>query len=337
MQENIIDYIKQKTLKNYFNTDRDFSKLFPEENFNFVASEYTHFLYFDKEEAKDYLLDFMLFIKTFYGKEVFSYSNYFSIMDEFKKYMESNKVFLYLKTKMGLKIANYNNDLLVDELKKLFGKEYILSDEKNIAFGNILNNKNDFTYPFFDYLLKKLDGYNNYKYLVEPILNDEIEKIRKFFKGSKYNKSPFFLKTSNKEMKKILLDKLVTSSPNEVFCVSKNNVNICLIIATINNNICDLSILCDNECYDSELAYPISFISNHLFKKYDLKKIVTVNENKDLAYSGINSALMMSRFKPDYSLNSEYDGYSKIKYELDQNENQNNEIIVDTTLIHFEF
>lgn len=342
MENEILNYVKQKTLKNYFNSDREFVKLFPSEDFDFSTSKYTHFLYFDKEEASAYLLDFMLFIKAYYKAEVFSYANYYSILNEFKKYMDNNNIFLYLKTKMGLKIANYNNELLLHELKQLFGNNHFVGNENNIAFSEtLLKDKKEFTYNFFNYLIEKLNGYNNYKFIVEPLTKSNKDSICNYFKGVKYESTPpFFLNSERnyaKETKKLLLDKLLNDGTQKIYSISKDNTCKCLIIANIINSVCDLSIICDSEYYDSDLSYPIDFICRNLFDNYDIKKIITINDNKGIAYSGINSSLIMSRFKPDYSLNSELNGYSKIKYELSKEDSLEIEQHIDNSLIQFVF
>lgn len=336
----ILNYVKQKSLKNYFGSSHDFFKLFPEDDFDFSDSNYEYFLYFDKEEGEAFLLDFLYFIKTNYAKEVFTYENYFSIFDEFKNFLEKNKVFFYSKTKMGLNIANYSNASLLSTLKNAFGDTHFASDEKKIAFNEIVvNNKEQYTYEFFNFATKKLDGYNNYKYITEPLLQQDCEKIRNFYKGFPLNtKVPFFLDSSlpyAKENKKLLLEKFVVASPERAYVISKDNAIKCLVIANIEGMVAEIDIVCDSEYYDSELYDPILFICKHLFDNYDIKKIITINENKGISFSGINSALTISSFSPDYSLNSDKNGYTKIKYELTREKFNELTVNIDNSLIRF--
>jgi len=334
-----LNYAKQKSLKNYFNSAHDFIKLFPEENFDFSDSNYEYFLYFDKEEGSAFLLDFLLFIKKHYPKEVFTFENYFSIFDEFKNYLEKNKVFFYSKTKMGLNIANYNNESLLSTLKSLFGESHFASDEKKIAFNEVVISKDSYTFDFFNYVEKKLDGYNNYKYITEPLLAEDCEKIRNYYKGFPLeSKVPFFLDNTqpySKETKKLLLEKFVVSNPERSYIISKDNDIKCLVIASIEGTTANLDIVCNCEYYDSGLSDPILFICKHLFDNYDIKKISTINENKGISFSGINSALTISSFTPDYSLNSDLNGYSKIKFELSRDAFDNISVNTDTSLIKF--
>lgn len=336
----MLNYVKQKALKDYFNSGHDFFSLFPEENFDFSESNYTHFLYFDKSEGEAFLLDFLLFVKNFYKKEVFYYDNYFSVLEEFKKFMEENNVFFYSKTKMGLDIANNNNESLLNTLKNLFGASHFASDEKKIAFNDVvLNSKESFTYDFFNYLLEKLDGYNNGEYIVEPLLEKDLLKIRNYYKGFPYNgKLPFYLDPKNshaKETKAILIDKLVAASPEQVYAISKDGTTLALVIVDISNNVGNVDIVCDSDYYDSQLDSAISFISHHLFEKYDISKITTINQNKGISFSSINSALVIAQFKPDYSLESNLDGYSKIKYELLRDGLEDREIKINNSIIKF--
>lgn len=338
-KDNILNYVKQKTLKNYFTSDRDFLSLFPEDNFNFNESKYSKFLYFGKEEALAYLKDFLLFIKKYYKREVFSFQNYFSIFDEFKKYLDKNNIFFYAKTKMGLNIANYSSELLLKTLKHDFGDELFLGDDKKIAFSSQLSLPESFTYSFFDWLCEKLDGYNNYKCTVEPLLKDDIENIKNFYKGIEYpGKLPFFLDTTKstwKDFKNIILSDLVSDSPDKVFLISKNLTPVALVIAKVVKTTCDLTIICDNDYYDSDISYPLDFICDEIFEKLGVSKIVTINNNRGIAYSGINSCLVMIHFKPDYSLGSDYTGYSKIKYELTYDDNKETSKYLDNSIIKF--
>lgn len=337
----VLNYVKQKKLKNAFNSQRDFLSLFPEDNFDFSSTEYTHFLYFDKDEAIAYLQDFMLFIKSYYKCEVFSYQNYYSIFNEFKKYLDANQIFLYTKTHMGLHVANYSNALLLETLKNLFGKSHFVGDDKKIAFSDsVIKNKTSFTYDFFNFLTKKVDGYNNYKFIVEPLLTHDIENIRNFYNGIHYKGSlPFYLDITKpywKDTKHTLLEYIVGSEPTKAYAISKEEgVIIALVAANIKNNTCELTILCNTEFYDSDLSYPIDFICDNLFNKYNISKIVTVNNNKGIAFSGINSTLAISHFKPDYSLNSNFDGYSQIRYELTREINGETTKHIDNSLIRF--
>lgn len=334
-----LNYAKQKSLKNYFNSEHDFFKLFPEEDFDFSSSDYDFFLYFDKEEGSAYLLDFLLLIKKYYKKEVFTYENYYSIFDEFKNYLEKNKIFLYTKTKMGLNIANYNNASLLSTLKATFGDSHFASDDKKIAFNDVVLNKTEYTFDFFNYVEKKLDGYNNYKYITEPLLEEDCEKIRNFYRGFPFEKKlPFFLDNTlpyAKETKKIILEKLVAANPAKCYVLSKDNDIKCIVIANVEKTSASIDIICNCEYYDSGLSDPILFICKHLFDNYDIKKIFTINENKGISFSGVNSALTISSFSPDYSLESDLNGYSKIKYELTREKFGELTINIDTTPIKF--
>lgn len=340
LTSDILNQIKHN-LKNAFNSERDFSALFPKENFDFSATEYTHFIYFAKEEATEYLTDFLLFIKTYYNEEVFSYENYYSIFNEFNKYCDRHNIFLYTKTKMGLSLANNSNELLLNELQNLFGNNMILGNELNIAFNSlILKGKKTYTYPFFDYLTEKTRGYNNHKFIIEPLINEDFEKIRNYYKGVPYKGIlPFYLDPNNsnwKEIKNILLNDVVSTTPNKAYIIAEQNKTIvCFVIANVNIDKCNLNILCDSEYYNSELSFAIDFICRDIFEEFNVEKISTINENIELAFSGINSALTISHFKPDYSLESNHNGYSKIKYDLTKETNADLDIIISRSPIKF--
>ena len=340
-KNDILSYVKQKTLKNAFDSKRDFLNLFPEDSFDFSKSEYTHFIYFSTEEATEYLKDFLLFVKAYYKSEVFSYNNYYSIFDEFKKYCENNKIFLYTKTKMGLSLANYNNELLISCLQNLFGQNMILGNETNIAFNEeILRDKGSFTYPFFYYLYEKVKGYNNYKFVVEPLIDEDVEKIRNYYKGIPYKTAlPFFLNPSNpywKETKAVILSKIVSNTPTKAYAISEQNgLVIALIIANVENNECEIEIMSDSDYYNSDLSYAINFVCHDLFDNFEIDKITTTNNNKGLAFSSINSALVISRFKPSYNSDSSPDGFSKIKYELSKSSSEEVDVIIDNSIIKF--
>jgi len=341
IQNNMLNYVSKRNLKNYFNTQRNFIEIFPEENFNFNNSKYTHFLYLDKEEAIAYMLDFLFFVHTNYNNQVFYYDNYYSVLDEFKKYNEHNNILFYTKTKMGLNMANYNNELLLNCLKNSFGETHFVGDDMKIAFNEVvLKDKQTYTYKFFDFLTKKIDGYNNHKFIIEPIVDYELIQIENYFKGSlniKY--PPFYLCHSHqysKEIKNLLLNKVVGSTPNKVFKISKSeDKTIALVIVNINNNISNIDILCDSEYYNSDISVAIDYICDYIFNNYDVKKISTINQNKGISFSCINSALVISHFKPDYSLENDYNGYSNIKYDLNKDDFINDNIIKDIRIIKF--
>ena len=340
-QNNIFSYVKQRSLKNYFNSQRDFLTLFPADNFDFSSTKYTHFLYLDTEEAKEFLLDFLYFIKSYYNCELFSYENYFSIFDEFKTYLENNDIFFYTKTRMGLNIANYSSELLLKTLKQLFGESHFAGDKERIAFSDVvLSEKTSYTYGFFDFLTQKVDGYNYYKYIVESLHEQELNNIEKFFKGChQCKKTPFYLshtKQNAKDNKKQLIEKLISGEPTKVFKISKDEDNsIALVILKVVNDICNMTILCDCDCYDSDINIPLTYICGYIFDNYEVNKITTVNENKGISFSGINSALVIAHFKPDYSLESEYNGYSKIKYDLKEEDFVAEDVFIDKSIIKF--
>lgn len=334
----ILNQIKHN-LKNAFNSERDFSALFPKENFDFSNTNYTHFLYFAKEEAEEYVKDFLLFIKTYYNEEVFSHENYYSIFNEFMNYCENHNIFLYTKTKMGLKLTNNSNNLLLNELQNLFGHNVILGDESNIAFSeSVLNGKTEYTYQFFNFLTQKMKGYNNHSFIIEPLLVEDIEKIKNYYKGVPYKGPlPFYLDPNGpdwKETKNILLSKVVSDTPSKAYVIAQQNKKIvCLIIANVDNDKCSMTIMCESEYYNSNLSDPITFICRDIFNEFNISKISTINENTGLAFSGINSVLTIAHFKPDYSLQSDLNGYSKIKYELTKETNAELEIKVNNSLI----
>lgn len=335
----ILNSIKNHTLQNIFPSDRNFLELFPEENFDFSGTKYTHFLYFDVEEGKAYLSDFMRFISKFYSSEVFSYKNYFSIFEEFKKYLDSKNIFLYTSTRMGLNIANNNKDLLLDTLQKQFGEHLFLEDDDKVAFSNSLVSDTPFNYDFFNYLLEKASSYNNYIFTVEPLMENDIQKIRDFYSGHSYGDAKhFFVNTEHpywKNTKEVLLNHIVSSTPTKIYAISDNGQIIMLAIAEVDGSTCNLNLLCDSECYNSDLSYPVDFICDDLFSKYDITKITTINDNKGIAYSGINSILTISHFKPDYSLNSSFNGYSRIRYELTRETNSETAQHIDNSIIKF--
>lgn len=341
--QDILSYVKQKTLKNAFDSERDFASLFPNDNFDFSKSEYTHFLYFSKEEATEYVKDFLLFVKSYYNMEVFSYDNYFSVFDEFKKYCDNHKIFLYTKTKMGLSLANYNNNLLINGLQTLFEETSLLGNEKNIAFSeSIIKNKESFTYPFFYYLYDKVKGYNNYKFIVEPLIHEDLDKIRNYYKGTPFKEEPpFYLNPNNpywKEVKSTILNLIVSTEPTKVYTISEPKGSVVgLVIANISNDKCDMEIICDSEYYNSDLSYPLDFICGDLFDNYPIEKIITTNNNKGIAFSGINSVLTISRFKPSYNSDPTFNGYSKIKYELTKDTHKESEVISNNSIIKFTF
>lgn len=342
MENEFLNYVKQKTLKNYFPSKRDFLELFPKDNFNFASSEYTHFLYFDKEEATAYLKDFLLFVHKFYKCEVFSFANFYSIFDEFKKHLEFHNVYFYIKTKMGLGIANHNNELLLSTLKNLFGEQNFLGDSKKIAFSEKVLDSSTYNYEFFDYLTEKTKGYNHYKFIIEPLVQEDIDDIRNYYRGTPYYKElPFYLNPQNpywKDIKTCILEKIVGSTPAKLYGISdENGTPKMLIIAEIDGSKCDINLICDSEYYDSDLSHAIDFVCNDLFTTFDVDKITTINHNKGIAFSGINSALTISHFKPDYSLSSEFNGYSLIRYELTKESNADNELLIDNSIIKFAY
>lgn len=338
----MLNYVKQKALKNYFNSEHSFFDLFPEEDFDFTNSNYTHFLYFDKLEGKQFLLDFLLFVKKYYNNEVFYYENYFSILNEFKKHLENNNVFFYTKTKMGLDIANGNNEYLLNKLKSLFGETHFVGDSKKIAFNEVvIKDKTSFTYDFFNYLIEKLNGYNYANYLIETLSNNTLNKIKNYYKGIPYGENlPFFLDTTKpytKETKKFVIENIVTVNPIKVFAVSKDNICVSIIVVNINNNVAELKILCDSEYYDTQFDEAINYICYYLFNNFEISKISTINENKGISFSGINSSLVIAQFKPDYSLDSNNDGYSKIKYEISKDSFEESYVKLDNSIIKFNF
>jgi len=241
---------------------------------------------------------------------------------------------------MGLDIANDNNDSLLIRLKSLFGETHFVGDGKKVAFNEKVITKNSFNYDFFNYLLKKLDGYNNYKYIVEPLLENDLTMIKNYFKGFPFEKKlPFFLDTSKpyaKDYKKIVLEKIVASNPDRVYAISKDSNVITLVIVNIEKNVAHLEILCDSEYYDSELDDPINFICKHLFSTYNINKISTINQNKGIAFSGINSTLVIAQFKPDYSLGGD-SGYSKIRYEISLDSFAESQVHIENSIIKFNY
>ena len=335
----ILNSVKSHSLKNIFPSDRNFIELFPADNFDFSGTKYTHFLYFDIEEAKAYLLDFMCFISKFYACEVFSYKNYFSIFDEFRQYLDSQNIFLYTTTRMGFNIANGNKDLLFNTLQKQFGEHLFLEEDDKVAFSNTLISDKPFNYEFFNYLLEKASSYNNYLFTVEPLMDVDIKNIRDFYSGHQYNGNKhFFINTEHsywKHTKEVLLNTIISATPTKAYAISSNGQIIMLAIANVDGSACNLTLLCDSECYNSDLSYPLDFICDDLFAKYDISKISTINDNKGIAYSGINSILTISHFKPDYSLNSSFDGYSRIRYELTREANSETKQSIENSIIKF--
>ena len=240
---------------------------------------------------------------------------------------------------MGLNVANNNNALLLNTLQNMFGNNLVLGNDNNIAFSEeIVVNKNSYTYPFFNYLTEKTRGYNNYKYIVEPLVKCDYEKIRSFFKGIKYSENlPFYLdckKPNWQNIKSVLIEEVVTSTPSKAYIIAEQNQTIVsLIIANINNDKCTLNIVCDSEYYNSDLSHPIDFICRNIFEEFNVSKISTINNNVGIAFSGINSTLTISHFKPDYSLKSNMDGYSKIRYDLSKETNMEADIKIDNSKI----
>ena len=342
-KQDILSYLKQKTLKNAFPSERDFSQLFPSDNFDFSKSDHTHFIYFSSEEAVEYVKDYLLFIKSYYNDEIFSYNNYFSVFDEFKKHCENNKIFLYTKTMMGLNLANYSNELLLSCMQSLFGANMVQGNESGIAFNDaILQDKESFTYPFFYYLFDKVKGYNFDKFIVEPLVNEDLERIRNYYKGVPFKNSlPFYLNPQNpywKENKTAILNSIVSSTPTKTYNISEaSGLTVALVIAEVEKDSCSIEIISDSEYYNSDLSYPIDFICRDLFDNYEIKKITTVNNNKGIAFSGINSTLTMSRFKPSYNSDTTLDGFSKIKYEITRDTAMDADVIINNSLIKFAF
>jgi len=322
----IIEAFKAKksvNLINYCNTARNFGELFPAKEFSFKGYNYTHFLYLDREEGVMFLQDFINFIFQYYNAEVFSYDIFFDVLREFEKYLDENNVFFYNKTKMGMEICtNYKS--LYACLQSVFGAQNFVQDGKRVAFNKIIATSSEYNFEFFNYLQEKLNGYNINSFVVEKLSQESLEHMRGFFKGNKYcNKIPFFLDNNASEFKayKSIMISHLFDCDDTFYAISALNKDIIgLVIAHVAGGKCELTIIVDYDFYDTNLHEALDFIYYDIFTNSDIAKITTINNNKGMAFSAINSALSISKFSPDYSLDSLNNGYSQIKYELSRSD-----------------
>ena len=134
MSDTIIEYIESRgALKNICNTTHDYNAIFPKDKFDFSDTDFEYYLYFDEDEARVYLLDFLRFINDNYEKKSFSLINFDLIMNEFSKYLMRHKVFFYNKTLMGLRLSANNKEMLIKTLQDWWGESnFVMSAKKSL-------------------------------------------------------------------------------------------------------------------------------------------------------------------------------------------------------------
>ena len=319
--------LRRKKLNNYINiVEREFDDIFSREDYSFVNTKYKHFLYFGKEECRAFLQDYINFINRAYNTDVFALSHYYSIIDNFSKYLDANNVYFKYQTLTGVKLINHDGSELVKTFQKLVSPLIIGNDKENptrIAFGNITNN-DAYTFEFFDLMEKKAKLYYNVSnYLIEPLFKEDVKGVERKFMGEqiKQDNPPFYLNfadRSHKEIKSLILQNFFTLTVGDmVWSIFDKELEkeIALVsITDIEKDKATINIVCESEYMNADFSKAIKQITYHVFTKTTLKKLLTVNHNKGLAYSNLNTCLIIAKYLPDYSTAPSEDGYTFINY-----------------------
>lgn len=331
-------------LKNYCNTVHTFSTLFPADEFDFSETDFTHFFYFDNEEAQIYFNDFKRFVVRVFQINMFRTGLYYDVVEQFAKYLAKQHVFFFNRTMVGISMSVKNNNALYRILMAL-DPTLQVNDEKNplvFAFGEIDQNR-DYSLPFFSYLEKKLKGYNySKKYIIEPLVEDDLNRLAGVFKGVKYvGNTPFFLNAGYKNVKmarsKILSDFLTDASFTWCVSLTADDSIVALINVVTVDGGAKLNILCDSGYYDLDFKEVLKYVSNYTFQQLGANKITCFNDNVELSYSLINSSLTVAGFKPNYLQESGANGYSKIEYTLKKSDYEFEEFEQNKLVIRFNF
>lgn len=332
-------------LENYCATKHNFFDIFPADEHDFNDTDYTKYFYFDKEEAHLFLNDFLKFVVENYHINMFRADSYFSVIDEFEKYLEKHGVYYYNRTMVGISMSAKNNVALFKIFKAL-NPSIMANEVKNptiFAFGEV-DTSRDYNLDFFKNLQQKLDGYTySKKFSIEPLLKQEVEQILGVFKGRKFvGELPFFLNPSYKNAR-VARARVITDLEDENLVKSwvVSTLNNRKVVALINLVRCDkkfrLNIICDCEYYDIDFKYVLEFVSKYAIDVLGAKKISCYNDNTELAYSLINSGLTLAGYKPDYIMEAGEGGYSKIEYNLSAENYADKQLEPNTNIIFFVF
>lgn len=332
-------------LENYCETKHNFFDIFPADEHEFCGTNYTKYFYFDKGEAEIFLNDYLKFVVRNYHINMFRADSYYSVVDEFEKYLIKHNVYYYNRTMVGISMSAKNNVALFKILKAL-NPTIMTNDIQKpsiFAFGEVDATK-DYKLDFFDYLEQKLDGYTySKKFVVEPLIKPEVDQILGVFKGVRFvGELPFFLNPSYKNAR-VARAGVITDLANDnlvkswVVSTTNNHKVVALISLVREDKKFRLNIISDCEFYDLDFKSVLEFVSKYAFDVLGATKISCYNDNTELAYSSVNSSLTLAGYKPDYMLQAGEDGYSKIEYNLSVENYTGKQIAPNTNLILFTF
>lgn len=343
--EPIIKKTLEKTkieLKNYCATKHNFFDIFPEDEYDFSGKDYTHYFYFDREEAQCYFEDYCKFIVRNYQINMFRIDNYYSVIEQFAKYLEKHHVFYNNRTMVGISMSVKNNLALFKILKALQPSLQVNDPEKPVifAFGEV--DDKPYTLPFFDYLEQKLDGYQYLKkYVVEPLVDEDLATLSSIFKGVKYVGDPLFIVNPNYKNVKLARNKIMAdfigTGALKTWCISYNGVIVAFANIVPDEKLHKLNILCNSEHYDLDFKNVVEYISIYAFENLGVSKLVCFNDNVEMSYSAVNSSLTIAGFKPNYLSETGERGYSKIEYSLNKADYEFKKIEPNKSIIKFSF